>query len=134
MHSFNMVENYEYNQTHNQLNPRVSLATAASILGLISAALLLSVYVAIILGGIAIVLAFLSRDTEGKLLPQAKRAIIFGSIGVVGGYILMVNAMIAVFTDPETRAMVNQYSEAVGGVSFDDMLEEMESELGIKFD
>lgn len=129
-----MIENFEYNQTHNQLNPRVSLATAASIIGLISAALLLSVYAAILLGGIAIVLALLSRDTAGKLLPQAKRAIIFGSIGIVGGYFLMANAMIAVFTDAETRSMVNQYSEAISGVSFDDMLKDIGSELGIKVD
>ena len=73
-----MVESYEYNKEHNTMNPRVAFATAAFIIGLISAALLLSVYFAIILGGIAIVMALLSRDSSGKLLQQARRAIIFG--------------------------------------------------------
>ena len=129
-----MTEGYEYNQNHNPMNPRVALATTASVVGLISIALLLSVYFAIILGGIAIMIAILSRNTEGKLLPQAKRGILFGSIGLIGGYILMVQAFVSVFTDPETRAMVNQYSEAISGESFDDMLEEIQQGLGIKFE
>ncbi len=129
-----MAEGYEYNQTHNPMNPRVALATTASIVGLISAALLLSVYFAIILGGIAIVIALLSRTAEGKLLPQAKRAIFFGAIGLIGGYFLMIQAFVSVFTDPETRAMVNQYSEAISGESFDDMLEDIQNSLGISFE
>lgn len=128
------MESFEYNQTHNTLNPRVALATAASILGMIAVALLLSVYFAIILGGIAITLAFLSRGTDGKLLPQAKRALLFGSVGVVGGYFLMIQALVSVYTDPETRALVNQYSEAISGQSFDGMLEEIEQSLGLNFE
>ena len=128
-----MEEGYEYHQTHNPLNPRVAMATSASVLGLISIALLLSVYFAIILGGIAIVIALLSRSAEGKFLPQAKRGIIFGSIGLIGGYFLMVQAMVMVFTDADTRAMVNQYSEAISGESFDDMLEEIKHNLGMDF-
>ena len=128
------MESFEYNQTHNTLNPRVALATAASILGMIAVALLLSVYFAIILGGIAITLAFLSRGTDGKLLPQAKRALLFGSVGVIGGYFLMIQALVSVYTDPETRALVNQYSEAISGQSFDGMLEEIEQSLGLNFE
>ena len=126
-----MNEGYEYNQIHNPMNPRVALATTASVLGLISVALLLSVYFAIILGGIAIVIAILSRGSDGKFLPQAKRALFFGAIGLLGGYFFMIQAFVAVFTDPETRAMVNQYSEAISGESFDDMLGEVMSSFGI---
>lgn len=129
-----MNESFEYNQTHNPLNPRVSLATIASILGLVSIALLLSVYFSIILGGIAITLAFLSRDSAGKLYPQAKRGIIFGLIGLVGGYALMVSSFVTVFTDPEAHKMVNQYSQAISGESFDDMFKEIADSFGIEFD
>jgi hypothetical protein len=129
-----MVESYEYNKEHNTMNPRVAFATAAFIIGLISAALLLSVYFAIILGGIAIVMAFLSRDSSGKLLPQARRAIIFGSIGLIGGYFLLVQAVVSMFVDPEVRSLVNQYSLAISGESFDDTIKDLENSLGIKFE
>ncbi|WP_156036162.1 hypothetical protein [Butyrivibrio sp. AE3004] len=129
-----MNESFEYNQTHNPLNPRVSMATIASIMGLISIALILSVYFSIILGGIAITLALLSRDSAGKLYPQAKRAIFFGLIGFVGGYALMITSFVTVFTDPEAHKMVNQYSQAISGESFDDMLEELTGGLGISID
>ena len=129
-----MIESYEYNKEHNTMNPRVAFATAAFIISLISAALLLSVYFAIILGGIAIVMALLSRDSSGKLLPQARRAIIFGSVGLIGGYFLLVQAVISMFVDPEVRALVNQYSLAISGESFDDTIQELENSLGIKFD
>ncbi|WP_026495831.1 MULTISPECIES: hypothetical protein [unclassified Butyrivibrio] len=129
-----MIESYEYNKEHNTMNPRVAFATAAFIISLISAALLLSVYFAIILGGIAIVMALLSRDSSGKLLPQARRAIIFGSVGLIGGYFLLVQAVISMFVDPEVRALVNQYSLAISGESFDDTIQDLENSLGIKFD
>ncbi len=128
-----MTESFEYNQNHDMANPRVTLATTASILALISVALLLSVYFAIIVGGIALVLAFLSRGKDGKFLPQAKRALVFGSIGVIGGYFLMIQAFVTVYTDPEARAMVNQYSQAISGESFDDMLNEIKQSLGVDF-
>ena len=128
-----MTESYEYNQNHDMANPRVTLATTASVLALISVALLLSVYFAIIIGGIALVLALLSRGSDGKFLPQAKRALIFGSVGVIGGYFLMVQAFVSVFTDPETRAMVNQYTQTISGQSFDDTLNEIGQDLGVDF-
>ncbi|WP_026657508.1 hypothetical protein [Butyrivibrio sp. AC2005] len=129
-----MTESFEYNRTHNPLNPRVTLATIASIIGLVSIALLLSVYFSIILGGIAITLAFLTRDEKGYLYPQAKRAIIFGLIGLFGGYALIVTSFVTVFTDPEAHKMVNQYSQAITGESFDDMFKEITNNLGIQFD
>ena len=129
-----MNENYEYNQTHNMLNPRVGLATAASVLGLVSIVLIISGYFSIILGGIAITLAFLSRGFDGKLFPQAKRGIVLGLIGLVGGYALIVTSFVTVFTDPEAHSLVNQYTETRFGQSFDEMLTELAREYGISID
>lgn len=116
------------------LDPRVKFATAASVMGLISIALLVSVYFSIILGGIAITMAFLSRGTNGKLLPQAKRGILFGLVGLVGGYALMVTSFVTVFTDPEAHRMVNQYTYARFGESFDEMCKEFADSLGVEID
>ncbi len=128
-----MTESFEYNQTHNPLNPRVVLATTASTIGLVSIALIVSIYLAIILGGIAIVLAILSRGEDGKFLPQAKKAIGFGSVAIVISYILLVNSAISYFTDPELRKSVNKFSESISGESFDDTLNELGESLGISF-
>ena len=129
-----MTESFEYNQSRNPLNPRVSMATIASITGLVSIALLLSVYLSIILGGVAVTLALLTRDSNGKLFPQAKRAIAFGLVGLFGGYALIVTSFVTVFTDPEAHRMVNQYSEAVTGESFDTMFKRITDNLGVSFD
>ncbi|MBE5858876.1 MAG: hypothetical protein E7301_01960 [Butyrivibrio sp.] len=129
-----MIESYEYNKTHNPLNPNVVMATAASTVGLISVALLLTVYLSIILGGIAVVLALLSRGSDKKLLPQAKRGIIFGTIGMAIGYFLLVQAFVTFFTDPEARTIVNKYSEAISGQSLDDSLKELKDSFGITFE
>ena len=129
-----MTESFEYNRTHNPLNPRVSLATIASIMGLISIALLLSVYLSVILGGLAITFAILSRDEKGFLYPQAKRAIIFGLVGLFGGYAIMVTSFVKVFTDPEAHRIADQISETYAGKDFNSMFKEFTDNLGISFD
>ncbi len=128
-----MPESYEYNKAHNPLNPNVVMATMASTVGLIAVALLLTVYLSIILGGVAVVLAILSRGSDKKLLPQAKRGIVFGLIGMALGYFLLVQAFVTFFTDPEARTMVNKYSEAISGESFDDTLKDLQESLGFRF-
>ena len=45
----------------------------------------------------------------------------------------MVQTFVSIFTDPETRALVNQYTQAVSGESFDDMLKEIGESLGVNF-
>lgn len=128
-----MTESFEYNQTHNPLNPRVVLATTASTIGLVSIALIVSVYLSIILGGIAIVLAILSRGEDGKLLPQAKKAIGFGSVAIVISYVILVNSIISIMTDPELRNSVNKFSQSLYGESFDDTFNELGETFGITF-
>ena len=70
----------------------------------------------------------------GKLYPQAKRGILFGLIGLVGGYALMVTSFVTVFTDPEVHRVVNQYTEASFGESFDDVFKEFTESFGINVD
>ena len=60
--------------------------------------------------------------------------ILFGLVGLVGGYALMIASFVTVFTDPEAHKMVNQYSQAISGESFDDMFKELTNGLGISID
>ncbi len=122
--------NYDYNRLHNELDGHVSLASVALVVGLAAIPLSFFLNTGIIAGGVAIVLALLSRGTMDKLLPQAKKAIIYGIIGVVIGYGVFAYDIYTVVTDPEARQQLNAVSEQMNGVSFDDMLKE----LGITLD
>ncbi len=121
--------NYNYNKTHNELDKHVNMATMALILGLISIPFCFFLYTGIILGGMAIVFAILSKGTADKFLRQAKKGIIYGTIGIVLGYGIFVSNIHTLMTNPSYRQELNRVSEQVNGVSFDDMLKE----LGIDF-
>ena len=117
--------NYNYNKTHNELDRHVNLATVAMVTGLISVPFCFFMNIGIILGGIAVVLALLSRGSQPKLLPQAKKGIIYGTIGIVVGYFVLISSFYHVLTDPTYREQLNQMSEQMNGESFDYMLKEL---------
>ncbi|MCR5670864.1 MAG: hypothetical protein K6G10_07660 [Butyrivibrio sp.] len=122
--------NYNYNRTHNELDPHVSLAGAALVTGLVSIPLCFFINIGVIIGGIAIVLAILSKGTLQKMLPQAKKAILYGSIGIVLGYGIFIYDVYKIFNDAEYRQQLNVMSEQINGVSFDDMLKDLGINLG----
>jgi hypothetical protein len=121
--------NYNYNKAHNELDKHVNLATLSLVLGLISIPFCFFMYTGIILGGIAIVMAILSKGTAQRLLPQAKKGIFYGSIGVVLGYAVLISSIHNLVTDPAYRQQLNQFSEQYYGESMDDMLKELGVEL-----
>ena len=122
--------NYDYNRTHNELDRHVSLAGTAMILGFASIPLVFFLNLGIIVGGIAIVLAILSKGICDRFLPQAKRAIIFGSIGVVLGYGMVAFSLHSVLTDPTYMDAMNQITEQMYGESFEDLLRDMNITIG----
>lgn len=117
--------NYNYNMTHNELDRHVNLATVAMVTGLISVPFCFFLNIGIILGGIAVVLALLSRGSQPKFLPQAKKGIIYGTIGIAVGYFVLISSFYHVLTDPTYREQLNQMSEQMNGESFDDMLRDL---------
>ncbi len=122
--------NYNYNRAHNELDKHVNMATLALILGLVSVPLCFFLYTGIIIGGIAILFAILSKGTAAKLLPQAKKGIIYGTIGIVLGYGILGMSIHNMITNPSYREQLNQFSTQYYGESFDDMLKE----LGVTLD
>ena len=122
--------NYNYNRAHNELDQHVKLADTALVLGLISIPLCFVLNFGVVLGGVAIIMAILSKGTMERLLPQAKKAILYGTLGIVIGYGVFAYDVYKVFTDPQLRAQLNTMSEQMNGVSFDEMLEE----LGVTID
>ena len=87
----------------------------------------------LILAGVAIMLALLSKGRSKKMLVQGKRAIGFAVIGIIAGYSVMISSVHTVMTDPQMHQQLNDMSEQMNGISFDDMLEQIENELGIRF-
>ena len=122
--------NYNYNRAHNELDQHVKLAGTAMVLGLISIPLCFFLNIGVIVGGIAVILAILSKGTLEKLLPQAKKAIIYGTLGMVIGYGVFAYDLYVIFTNPQARAQLNAMSEQMNGISFDDMLKKMEETDG----
>ena len=121
--------NYNYNKAHNELDHHVNMASVALVMGLISIPLCFFLYTGIILGGLAIVFALLSKGTSEKLLAQAKKGIIYGTLGIVLGYSIIAYNLHAVMTNPTYRQELNRVSEQMNGVSFDDMLKELGIDL-----
>ena len=117
--------NYNYNRAHNPLDSHVNMATVSLVTGLIAIPLCFVMNIGIALGGVAIVLAILSRGSQKKLLPQAKRGIIYGTIGIVLGYVVFVSSLHTVLTDPSYRKQLNQMSEQMNGQTFDELLQEL---------
>lgn len=117
--------NYNYNQAHNDLDQHVNLATVAMVAGLLSVPFCFFGYIGIVLGGIAVVMAILSKGTEKKLLPQARKGIFYGSLGVIIGYAVVISSIHMVLTDPAMRQQMNQISEQLYGISFDETLQEL---------
>ena len=108
----------------------LALASTALVMGLASIPLCLFMNLGVVIGGIAIVLAILSKGTLEKLLPQARKAIIYGTIGIIVGYSVFAYDFHRVLTVPEERAALNAFSEKLYGVSFDDMLKQYGVQLG----
>ena len=121
--------NYDYNMTHNELDKHVNMASTALLMGLISIPLCFFLYTGIILGGMAILFAILSKGTADRFLSQAKKGIIYGTIGIVLGYGVLVSNFHTVLTNPDARQELNRMSEQLNGVSFDDMLQELGVDL-----
>ncbi|MCR5102009.1 MAG: hypothetical protein K6B41_11700 [Butyrivibrio sp.] len=116
--------NYNYNRTHNPYNPRVSLANSALILGLLSIAFCMTGYISLIMAGVGITIALLTREKDGKLFPQAKRGIRFSIVGIVFSLAMIISAIMSLMDeDSPTRAAANEYSQSIYGITFDEMLE-----------
>ena len=121
----NQNSNYQHgrdNNTMDPLDPRSGLSSAAMGLGIASIALCMTGSISIILAGISIVLALLTTRKGQKMLTVAKRRLIFGIVGLIISYFILIRSFYTVLTDPSSRQELNTLSQEIYGESFDDML------------
>lgn len=112
--------------------PGSKLATAAMVLGIISiiSCFTFTIYPAFITGGIAVVLALLSKGRRPKFLNNARIGIICAVIGLVSNVMLITGVTVLYFTNDDFRARVNQNYEEQYGQTIDEMLEEILKDSG----
>ena len=137
-------QNNYYSNDQNQFirNPGQTLATASMILGLASIFTLFTIYIPMICGSIAIVLALLSKGYGKKMLTTAK----VGVGTAIGGIILIVTIFGSLFAlllssssdtlikfgqqmDQQFQQQTGQEFKDVFGTSYEDIMRDYAKEL-----
>lgn len=120
-------------------NPGQGMATAAMLLGLASLFTLFTVYLPMVLGSIAIILAILSKGYGKKMISSAKIGVITSICGL--SLILSITAALVGFflsSDRSTLVQIGQMMDAqtgdmaenLLGTSYEAMMEEYADMLG----
>lgn len=101
-----------------------SFARAAKILGIIAliSVFTFTVYPAMILGALAIILAILSKGIEKGMHNNAKMGVITGIIALVMNVFIIGSSFYMIFTQPELRQQFNEMYESIYGESFNDTI------------
>jgi cytochrome bd-type quinol oxidase subunit 2 len=123
--------NYNYNRMHDPAEKHVIMASHAQMAGLLSLPLAITGVFGFIASGIGILFALLSKGTQEKLLPQARKGIMYGTIGLVCNIALMGYMMYPVITHPtEYMTIVNEYYD--GDMTTVEFMEELSELLNSK--
>ena len=123
--------NYNYNRLHDPADKHVIMANNAQMAGLLSLPLAITGIFGFISSGIGIMFAILSKGTQEKLLPQARKGIMYGTIGLVCNIALLGYRMYPLLSNPqkyiniynEYMTLSEEYSE--GNMSSIEFMEEL---------
>lgn len=128
-------ENNYYNNSSFR-NPGMAMATASLFLGLASFFMSMTVLFSLILGGLAILFALLSKGYGKKMITQAKIGFICGIGGLGTTFFLIVSSVSMLLANPDMLVEIGrQYDTAIEevygqpteelyGTSFEDMMTE----------
>lgn len=129
--------NYRYASPY--IMPGKKLANAAMTLGILSilSTILMTVYIPLILGSIAIVLAILSKGAKPNMVSQAMTGLICGIDGLIMNIGILAASLMIIFSHPEAlreaaktcdaqiEQIYGESTEEMLGKSFEDMVDEM---------
>ena len=121
-------DNSDYQKS---LDPAAQLARASFILSILSLAsnFLIPVFLPLICASLAIILALLSRGSRRSLSSTAFHGVILSIVGIVISvvvFVYLIFSTIEILKTPELHEQLNQISEQINGVPFDEILREME--------
>ena len=108
------------------IEPNTMLFTASMILGIltVATALLGTVYLPFMLGGVAIVMGIVSRDQSGTVDFKAKIGILLGALGIVLNIVVVATSVYTVFNNPEQYEAFDSVFERVYGEDFASFMQE----------
>lgn len=103
-----------------------SMATAAMVVGIIGglSTFLLPFYLPCILGGISMVLAFLSKGSSSRLSARAKAGFITSLCSISINICILAGCFYLIFNVPEFQEAFDEAYEQLYGESFYDSLED----------
>lgn len=109
--------------------PNQGFVTASLILGILTVmtAVMMTVYIPFILGGISIILAILSKGKLPRLPKMAQKGIIISIAGIILNIVIVVGSFYTVFHNPQARAEFDTMFEQVYGESFDEMVQDIQN-------
>ena len=116
-----------------KLPPSFVFATFARSLGIFSifCAAFSIFFGAFICGGLAIILAFLSKGYDTKMVRNAKIGLISGIVGVVIQISVLGISVYNIITVPEYREKFNSLYEQMYGVPVDESITDILDQLGV---
>ena len=82
-----------------------------------------TIFPAIILGSLALILALLSRGAELKMHPSAKTATLLVTIALIADITIVGGSFGMIFGDNSTHDMLNETYEEIYGMTYDEILE-----------
>ena len=112
-------ERPQHQLKHSKEEPTNGLATAAMVLGILALIGIFTIYPAIILGSLSIILALLSRGQSLKMHGQAKTGVITSVIAIGCGVALFAMVFALILGMPD-------FFENIYGMSYQEMMEQME--------
>lgn len=103
-----------------------SFSNAAMILGALSivTGIMMTVYPPLVLGGLAILIALLSRGNEPVLRSKAKIGILCGIAGLILDIAIIAGSVYLVFSNAEYKEQFDTLYEQLYGETFEDTIEE----------
>lgn len=119
---------YGYPYTPPYIVPGKKLANAAMALGILSivSTILMTIYIPLILGSIAIVLAILSKGVKPHMVSQAMTGLVCGIGGLIMNIGILAASLMFIFSHPDVlRDAAKTYDaqfERIYGESTEDML------------
>lgn len=128
----------DFNNNYNPSfrNPGMAMATASLFLGLASFFMSMTVFFALVFGGLAILFALLSKGYGKKMITQARIGFICGIGGLGTTFALIASSVSMLLANPDILVEVGrqydtaieevygQSTEEIYGTSFEDMMTE----------
>ena len=107
------------------VEPNAMLYTGSFILGLltVATAIMGTVYLPFIFGGLAVVMAVVSRAEDGTMHFRARLGALIGALGIVLNVVIVGGAVYSVLNNPKQYEAFDSLFERIYGSNFESFLE-----------